>query len=596
MSPIPSNPSITSWTRLEPRSRNAEMNTSLQARIYDPLWLLARQWQLGEFQGEDNGSPVMAHWRGETSGLTRFYPGAIPPNTEADAPHYNSRLPLETLVEREFVRPTLNPNKVRDAKPEKLRLAAQAGQHFLRMLKLLSERGRLSKDYQTAFIRQYVFLPLAENQLEALDGESLSYLNLMASRVPDGRRLYHAFRSIGQGKVFIDPLLAIKPADVAEVEQTAEMWLQWYETLFDEPHTGVSTWMPERLEYAFSVAARLGDREHILTAHEYSEGHLDWYAFDENPEVTLGARSDNLPRQIEQKVIPAPVSFRGMPAARFWEFEDAQVDFGSVDAGPTDLARMLLVEFALNYGNDWFVIPIELKIGTLCRTHSLVITDTFGRRTLIKPNDSKWRMFQHAYTHASGLGGSEENLFFLSPSLLKSLESRPLEEVLFLRDEMANMAWGVERSIESPAEYPLNRFETYLEYLEQKRKEDQETPQEPVTSPDALRYHLTTEVPDYWIPLMPVQTGNGLRLRRGAVLKTDGEVKSMPAQGRILEAGKALSLFEEEVPREGVRVTRSYQFTRWIDGSSHLWIGRRKRIGRGEGSSGLQFDSLNAKD
>ena len=57
-------PSITSWMRLEPRSRNAEMNTSLQARIYDPLWLLARQWQLGEFQGEDNGSPVMARWRG----------------------------------------------------------------------------------------------------------------------------------------------------------------------------------------------------------------------------------------------------------------------------------------------------------------------------------------------------------------------------------------------------------------------------------------------------------------------------------------------------------------------------------------------------
>ena len=75
-----------------------------------------------------------------------------------------------------------------------------------------------------------------------------------------------------------------------------------------------------------------------------------------------------------------------MPAARFWEFEDAQVDFGSVDAGPTDLARMLLVEFALAYGNDWFVIPIELEVGSLYRTRSLVITDTFGVRTLIKPH------------------------------------------------------------------------------------------------------------------------------------------------------------------------------------------------------------------
>ena len=64
-------PSITSWMRLEPRSRDAEMNASLQARIYDPLWLLARQWQLGEFQGEDNGSPVIARWRAEGAPLTR---------------------------------------------------------------------------------------------------------------------------------------------------------------------------------------------------------------------------------------------------------------------------------------------------------------------------------------------------------------------------------------------------------------------------------------------------------------------------------------------------------------------------------------------
>ena len=41
-------PSITSWTRLEPHCRNAEMDTSVQARVYDPLWLMARQWQVGE--------------------------------------------------------------------------------------------------------------------------------------------------------------------------------------------------------------------------------------------------------------------------------------------------------------------------------------------------------------------------------------------------------------------------------------------------------------------------------------------------------------------------------------------------------------------
>jgi hypothetical protein len=95
---------------------------------------------------------------------------------------------------------------------------------------------------------------------------------------------------------------------------------------------------------------------------------------------------------------------------------------------------------------------------------------------------------------------------------------------------------------------------------------------------------------------VPVRVGQGLRLRRGAVLKTDGTQEAVHAIGRLLtpEPGKPLELFEEEVPREGVRVSRNYQYTRWFDGSTHLWIGRRKQVGRGEGSSGLRFDGLGA--
>jgi hypothetical protein len=89
--------------------------------------------------------------------------------------------------------------------------------------------------------------------------------------------------------------------------------------------------------------------------------------------------------------------------------------------------------------------------------------------------------------------------------------------------------------------------------------------------------------------------GNGLRLKRGAVLDTEGIPQPVHALGRILESGHELLLFEEEVPREGARVTRSYQWARWIDGSSHLWVGRRKGVGRGEGSSNLRFDALDTK-
>jgi hypothetical protein len=47
---------------------------------------------------------------------------------------------------------------------------------------------------------------------------------------------------------------------------------------------------------------------------------------------------------------------------------------------------------------------------------------------------------------------------------------------------------------------------------------------------------------------------------------------------------------EEELLRGGAVVQRSYQQTRWSDGSTITWLGRRKLNGRGEGSSGLAFD------
>src|SRR6185436_7327373 len=491
-------PSITSWMRLEPRSRNAEMNDSLQARIYDPLWLLARQWQLGEFQGEDNGSPIIASWRAETARLTRYHSGAILPNTMVNAPSYDTnRIPLESLVERERIRPTTD----QAARPEKLKLAAEAGQQFLRML----QSKPLSRDYRSAFIGQHPFPVLTPEQRAAVDSDSLGFLDVMAARVPDGRRLYAALRPAGSTGVVIAPALQIAAADLAPVTDIARLWVQWFETLFSEPDTPNPSWSPERMEYAFSVGSRFSDGERVLTAKEYSEWHLDWYAFDANPEVSLGGAQDNAVKEIARKVIPAPVSFRGMPAARFWEFEDAQVDFGSVDSGPTDLARMLMVEFALDCGNDWFVIPVEVEVGSLCRTRSLVVTDTFGVRSLIPCSSdlaapySTWRMFQHSFTHGSGLTKPESNMFFLAPTLLQSLESAPVEEVVLARDEMANVAWAIERLIESAAEAPLSRYEADVA----RNGDALSSPVASPGSPHALRYRLASRVPSYWVPLLP---------------------------------------------------------------------------------------------
>jgi hypothetical protein len=61
------------------------------------------------------------------------------------------------------------------------------------------------------------------------------------------------------------------------------------------------------------------------------------------------------------------------------------------------------------------------------------------------------------------------------------------------------------------------------------------------------------------------------------------------ARGVILRP-TPLTVRDEEVPREGVRVRRVPALARKADGSFERWVGRRITVGRGEGSSGLGYD------
>ena len=62
------------------------------------------------------------------------------------------------------------------------------------------------------------------------------------------------------------------------------------------------------------------------------------------------------------------------------------------------------------------------------------------------------------------------------------------------------------------------------------------------------------------------------------------------SKGQLLHP-TPFNLHEEEIPREGVLVQRVPALVRTADGRCVRWIARRVRVGRGEGSSGLAFDS-----
>jgi hypothetical protein len=289
-----------------------------------------------------------------------------------------------------------------------------------------------------------------------------------------------------------------------------------------------------------------------------------------------------------------------MPAARWWEFEDASVDFGAVDTAPDDLGRLLVTEFATVFGNDWYIIPVVLPIGSLTTVASLVVTDTFGERRLIEPTSKgrtaggRWRMFAISEDATPGDVDGDLGMLFLAPVVSSQIDGRPLEEVLFVRDEMADMAWAIERVVMGVSGTPMDRTEQWNRSIAAAART--EAGARPPTVPLApIRYRLATTVPDHWIPLLPVHgsTNRGVRLERGAMLHFDtGVPTAIEPRGKVLASptDAPLRFFEEEVSREGRRVQRIPMLARWSGGITALWIGRRSRVGRGEGASGLRYD------
>jgi len=148
---------------------------------------------------------------------------------------------------------------------------------------------------------------------------------------------------------------------------------------------------------------------------------------------------------------------------------------------------------------------------------------------------------------------------------------------------MANMVWGVENVVPSQTGRGISGYET---------SPTSETPKPPKFSDENLkiRYILGTTVPKNWIPFIAVHAQGSvseIRLQRARMV--GGE----PARGWILrELGSPYFVEEEEVPRTGIFVERSWQRTRWLEGRTFIWVGRRKTAGRGEGWSRLVFDQI----
>ena len=280
-----------------------------------------------------------------------------------------------------------------------------------------------------------------------------------------------------------------------------------------------------------------------------------------------------------------------MPDSRWWTFEDAESDLGSLEAGPEDLGRMLLLQYALSFSDDWFTIPIELEVGTLLQIRSLVVTDAFGVRTRIKPFHEvdgaigEWRMFTHSVTVPNGsVAVPPGDRLFLPPVLGASLQGRPVEEVHLLRDEMANLAWAVEHKVENVRGRACDRHERYLA-----TRPAPATLAAAVPGDADLAYRLLDRGAGALDSARPCARtryqGTAAAPRRDAAARRRGR-PGAASGGRAPRAWARPATLRRGGASRGAHVSRSFQHARWVDGSSHLWMSRRKRPGRGEGWSG----------
>ncbi|WP_431883547.1 hypothetical protein [Micromonospora gifhornensis] len=577
------------WARLEPTVRERTGEEGLQAGIADPLWLLTRQWQLGEFAATDAGTPVWARLRGTVTGLTRLRPGPPPTGPGTTGLRYDvGTVPLEALVESEPA--VVGTEGTRD-------LALRAGGYFLTLLAEEWEGTMLPAESQAGYVAGLLAThPVPTEGLPA--GE-----RLLAARVPDGVALFAALDSGLRPPDGGRPTLPAQPpltsAAARPVRAAALRFLAWYDGVTGRALPELPTWSPQRLEYQVSLAAPAvgGEPEFVLTTDEYASGSLDWYAFDHVPGGSLGAVASDpggTGRPFLASGIPTPVTFRGMPAARWWEFENAAVDFGSVRAAGDSIATMLLVEYATVYSNDFFLFPVAMEVGSVCRVSSLVVHDTFGQRMLVPPTRSAVRgaefaIYEHsAYDPLSGGTGPlslRDSTFTLLPTLDDSHDSAPVEEVWLLRDESANQVWAVEATACGPDGRPVDRAERHA------AGHVAGGTVTPSADPDLpLRYRLRTDTPGHWFPLDPSPQAAQM-LDLGAVPPLDGTPAPLP-WGRLLAELRQHRLHREEVTRAGTHLTRAWQYARWTDGRQHLWLGRRTRVGRGGGASGRYHDVL----
>ncbi|MGH2667609.1 MAG: hypothetical protein ACRDH5_00540 [bacterium] len=561
---------MTEIFRIEASGVDPDLTEGLAARVADPLWYLARQWQLGEFRGEDAASPVIVEADIDSYPIDTYWSSKGPGGRETEETRADGGPPLEALVERDDADVHLT-----------LRSRLESGAALFRKLR----RAGFPKIFTAALMAEYG-VTIARD-VDRGDPVGLERLRILATASCDGQLLIDAIAEVGAP----DKLKQLKVLDSAGQEAALKVLEAW---LLDEgtlvltvPDASLSAWQDRSQEYGFGVSASVPDTDPIrLLAREYPGGRLDWQHFDflSGPEKYRPLNTQKL------RVLATPLQFAGQPALRWWEMEEGEAYFGDLAGGEADLARSVLAAYAAVAGDDWFVLPCRVPAGSLSRVSSMRVLDNFGDWTTIRSTaagdaadgDRVWKWFEISGNPDKDPGTTP--LLFVPPVVNTTREGDVLEEVHFRRDEMANLAWAIETRYQGVWDRAVERTAPIVK------------PEPTPENPEDWTYQLGSEVPANWFPLVPVRIiGDSPQVvfRRGRMAHDPSKRQRSVPRGVLLLPGEPFLLDEAEVPLAGTRVTRRYQMARSADGGTHLWNARRKTPSSGPMShSPLDYDAL----
>ena len=603
-----------SGSNIETRTRDAKLNESLSLRIHDPLWMLTRQWQFGEFRGNDAGSAIVVRADLSARNLDTFSFGGHTVNF-----NQGPECAMEPLVER------LN----EDMSP---RVAVESAMHFKTLLKKKSPADAVSvmQQMRSAY-------PLADKETPA-SVETDEVREFTRQQNASLRKFNNAFGKVAFDGCALYDDLSRGACLVAIDKSLAGEYTAWFEkTYLPAKAEGSSAWSTQKLGYEFS--ARAGNDDFI--AEDYHSGRVSWYAFD-HAKASGANRNPHSVRDYHFTGLPVLASFPGAPNRRLWQFEDKKVYLGNSNTMlEQSSANALMMQYATMYGNDWMLIPLDVTVGSYVTVKDILVIDTFGRESHIRERaglDSKaatfgqrWEMYTNAPAGIEQKPDSKDTSapgLFFPPSLQFTMEGPVEEEVQFLRDEMANMVWGVENKISDGCGSTIDcgmlaaRVSDYIDSVNESVAPAEKTTLS-ITEDGGLtnvkregltadyKYVLQNSVPLNWIPFLPQRIKDDpfkreIALRRGKmpvyVAAHDDYLPArplssllhvVPGDGHVKE--KPLYINEEEIVAVGTKVLRNHQRTRWLNGKTFTWSGISKQISKMQGDSGLMFDELMEK-